>query len=349
MAIYLLLLLLVAMHACCCCPQHPKDKRKIIVDEKLATVFTSPMTMFNMNKQLTKHIFKKGEQQRQYNSVGSQVASMGPAAALQPATAQLVLLLSGAVSRVATASSCLLTGLGVGCRAAAVTVLPAVAPGLTQAAVRLRSQNIACNAVFVYSRLVARYAGCECPWVVLPPYASGDSRLSLRACSNMLGALCAELRLPGVRAAARDSGRMRSTCPVGCKACELCVPPVRLWCCADDVYVGDANGGLEEEQPKPRKKGKKQQADSDDEDADDLDDEEEEQPKRKKARSSKAADGEKKLTGYAKPQKVSEELAAVTGEAEMSRGSVVKWLYAYAKEHDLFVSGQGTVDGWVGG
>lgn len=43
-------------------PQNPKDKRKIIVDEKLATIFTPPITMFNMNKQLSKHCFSKGEE-----------------------------------------------------------------------------------------------------------------------------------------------------------------------------------------------------------------------------------------------------------------------------------------------
>jgi hypothetical protein len=37
-------------------PQNPKDKRKIIIDEKLGTLFTNPLTMFSINKQLTKHI-----------------------------------------------------------------------------------------------------------------------------------------------------------------------------------------------------------------------------------------------------------------------------------------------------
>jgi hypothetical protein len=37
-------------------PQNPKDKRKIIIDEKLGTLFTNPLTMFSINKQLTKHV-----------------------------------------------------------------------------------------------------------------------------------------------------------------------------------------------------------------------------------------------------------------------------------------------------
>lgn len=45
------------------CPamQNPKDKRQIIIDDKLSTLFKSPLTMFSMNKQLTKHIFKACE------------------------------------------------------------------------------------------------------------------------------------------------------------------------------------------------------------------------------------------------------------------------------------------------
>eukprot|EP00879_Flechtneria_rotunda_P005520 GHRR01005813.1.p1 GENE.GHRR01005813.1~~GHRR01005813.1.p1 ORF type:complete len:258 (+),score=95.00 GHRR01005813.1:168-941(+) len=42
--------------------QNPKDKRKIILDEKLATLFTTPLTMFSMNKQLSKHVKSKGKQ-----------------------------------------------------------------------------------------------------------------------------------------------------------------------------------------------------------------------------------------------------------------------------------------------
>ena len=38
----------------------PQDKRKIILDEKLATIFTPPITMFSMNKQLSKHVFAAG-------------------------------------------------------------------------------------------------------------------------------------------------------------------------------------------------------------------------------------------------------------------------------------------------
>lgn len=39
--------------------QDPKDRRQIRIDEKLATIFKKPLTMFSMNKQLTNHIFKK--------------------------------------------------------------------------------------------------------------------------------------------------------------------------------------------------------------------------------------------------------------------------------------------------
>jgi SWIB/MDM2 domain len=38
--------------------QEPKDRRKIIVDERLGTFLTSPVNMFTMNTQLTKHIFQ---------------------------------------------------------------------------------------------------------------------------------------------------------------------------------------------------------------------------------------------------------------------------------------------------
>lgn len=36
--------------------QNPKDRRKIIIDEGLGTVFKHPLTMFNMNKQLSRHL-----------------------------------------------------------------------------------------------------------------------------------------------------------------------------------------------------------------------------------------------------------------------------------------------------
>lgn len=35
--------------------QNPKDRRKIIVDDKLSRVFTPPLGMFSMNKQISKH------------------------------------------------------------------------------------------------------------------------------------------------------------------------------------------------------------------------------------------------------------------------------------------------------
>lgn len=39
--------------------QEPSNKRNIIVDAKLATLFTPPINMFSMNKQLSKHVFTK--------------------------------------------------------------------------------------------------------------------------------------------------------------------------------------------------------------------------------------------------------------------------------------------------
>jgi hypothetical protein len=41
--------------------QNPKDRRKIIMDDKLKTIFKPPLTMLNMNKQLSKHVFVGGE------------------------------------------------------------------------------------------------------------------------------------------------------------------------------------------------------------------------------------------------------------------------------------------------
>lgn len=41
--------------------QDPKDKRKILLDDKLKKIFTSPLTMFSMNKQLSKHVMSSGE------------------------------------------------------------------------------------------------------------------------------------------------------------------------------------------------------------------------------------------------------------------------------------------------
>jgi chromatin remodeling complex protein RSC6 len=37
-------------------PQDPANKRRIIVDEKLSTIFTPPIDMFSMNKQISKHV-----------------------------------------------------------------------------------------------------------------------------------------------------------------------------------------------------------------------------------------------------------------------------------------------------
>lgn len=35
--------------------QEPSNRRNIIVDSKMATIFEAPLTMFSMNKQLSKH------------------------------------------------------------------------------------------------------------------------------------------------------------------------------------------------------------------------------------------------------------------------------------------------------
>ena len=40
--------------------QDPENKRKIIPDEKMLTLFTPPLDQLNMNKQLTRHILPKG-------------------------------------------------------------------------------------------------------------------------------------------------------------------------------------------------------------------------------------------------------------------------------------------------
>ncbi len=41
--------------------QDPKDKRKILLDDKLRTLFTSPLTMFTMNTQLSRHCKTNGK------------------------------------------------------------------------------------------------------------------------------------------------------------------------------------------------------------------------------------------------------------------------------------------------
>ena len=37
-----------------------QDKRKIVLDGQLATLFTPPINIFSMNKQLSKHVFAAG-------------------------------------------------------------------------------------------------------------------------------------------------------------------------------------------------------------------------------------------------------------------------------------------------
>lgn len=40
--------------------QNPKNKRKIILDDKLKKIFKPPLDMFSMNKQLSKHVYVDG-------------------------------------------------------------------------------------------------------------------------------------------------------------------------------------------------------------------------------------------------------------------------------------------------
>lgn len=48
------------LHAFHCRPQDPKDKRRFILDDKMKLIFVHPTTMFNMNKQLSKHCKTSG-------------------------------------------------------------------------------------------------------------------------------------------------------------------------------------------------------------------------------------------------------------------------------------------------
>ena len=41
--------------------QNPKDKRKIVLDDKLSKLFKPPLTMFTINKQLSRHCKVQGE------------------------------------------------------------------------------------------------------------------------------------------------------------------------------------------------------------------------------------------------------------------------------------------------
>lgn len=41
--------------------QNPKDRREILCDEKMEPIFGKKMTMFSMNKLLTKHLFNPDE------------------------------------------------------------------------------------------------------------------------------------------------------------------------------------------------------------------------------------------------------------------------------------------------
>ena len=41
--------------------QDPGNKQSILPDEKMLTLFSAPLTMFTMNKQLSRHILPKGD------------------------------------------------------------------------------------------------------------------------------------------------------------------------------------------------------------------------------------------------------------------------------------------------
>lgn len=56
--------------------QDPKDKRRILLDEKLSTIFPGKsVTMFTMNKHLSKHCKTEGEAGRQWVLVGMVIVS----------------------------------------------------------------------------------------------------------------------------------------------------------------------------------------------------------------------------------------------------------------------------------
>lgn len=78
----------------------------------------------------------------------------------------------------------------------------------------------------------------------------------------------------------------------------------------------------------------------DDEDAVEDEDASDGAPKRKSAKTSKSDAPKKKRSGnsgsaFNKTWQLSEQLALVTGETELSRPQVVKQIWVYIKEHDL--------------
>ena len=40
--------------------QNPKDRRQIILDDKLRTIFSGKITAFSMNSQLSRHFIRDG-------------------------------------------------------------------------------------------------------------------------------------------------------------------------------------------------------------------------------------------------------------------------------------------------
>lgn len=51
--------------------QDPSDRRKILLDEKLRTLFRPPLTMFSMSKQLSRHVKTAGECRRALNALAT--------------------------------------------------------------------------------------------------------------------------------------------------------------------------------------------------------------------------------------------------------------------------------------
>lgn len=60
-----------------CAPQDPKNKRNILLDDRMRTVFVPPVNMFSMNKQLSRHIYTSGTR----SSVASRVTQRAQRAA----------------------------------------------------------------------------------------------------------------------------------------------------------------------------------------------------------------------------------------------------------------------------
>jgi hypothetical protein len=106
---------------------------------------------------------------------------------------------------------------------------------------------------------------------------------------------------------------------------------------ADAIMGGGGGSDDDDAEQQPAKKARKSSGDGS---ASSSRPKPKPKPRAKSRGSSEGGDdgAKKELRGFAKPKRISEELAAVTGQPEMSRGTLMKWLYAYAKEKDLYVS-----------